>query len=197
MSGSPVSWRTSQLWATVIIQVPTSEISLAGEEQPVVAVAERACAAERAPERAARTARDARPRRPDVHRARSGCARTIDPGSQLGAVVLEVRATRRGGVDHRLEPPDLRPQRGDLAIDPLDALREERAPLPGSSVSRKRAPIVARAFSSSSSWPISARLKPASSRRPLMNSQALDVVLVVEAVRADPSARGFSSPISS
>jgi len=26
-NGSPVSWRTSQLWATVIIHVPTSEMS--------------------------------------------------------------------------------------------------------------------------------------------------------------------------
>ena len=41
-----VSWRTSQAWATCCIHVPMSEIELAAEEQPVVAVAEGADAVE-------------------------------------------------------------------------------------------------------------------------------------------------------
>ena len=51
-------------------------------------------------------------------------------------------------------------------------------------VVRKRARFRVRAASSSSSWEISARLKPASSRRLLDELQALDIVVVIEAVVA-------------
>ena len=83
-SGSPpLICRTSQAWATCCIQVPTSEIGLAGEEQPVVAVPEgRSCRGRRAGAARARRADHRRPPRRDA-----------DPGRRRAR-----RGARRGGV---------------------------------------------------------------------------------------------------
>ena len=67
-TGSLVSNRMSQLWATLSIQVPTSEIELAGPEQAVVADAHRGEPAAEAHDGAAamamRSVHRASPRRP-------------------------------------------------------------------------------------------------------------------------------------
>ena len=99
-SGSCVSWRTSQPWATCCIHVPTSEISLAAEEQPVVAVAERA----RTPSewRRERSAAGSSGRRRGVRPARRrSCGAGRAPAVDLGEMGLEVGAAALGLVDHR------------------------------------------------------------------------------------------------
>ena len=63
----------------------------------------------------------------------------------------------------------LRRSDADLAVDAVEGVVEDGAPLGGVGGRRGRSRLRVRAASSSSSWPISASENPASSRRPRMN----------------------------
>ena len=151
-------------WATCCIHVPIERDQLAAEEQPVVAVAE---GAERRGSRSVDRHRTPLARRP----ARGVCGRGL-------ADRLELVEVARGGARGGPRPRSIiASRRSDFAAERSRSgdrpgrarRRRSRVRSAGSLVERKRSRLRARAASSSSSWPISARLNPASSRRSLMN----------------------------
>ncbi len=116
-NGSPlVTVSTSHAWATCCIHVPTSEMSLAAEEQPIVAMPE---GRDRAGARQAarREGRGAGHRAGSRMNVRGPVGMRVGPAIEVGEMLVEVAPTGASVLDHRVEAGSLGFERGDLAID--------------------------------------------------------------------------------
>ena len=192
-NGSSVSWRTSHAWATCLHPGADERDELAAEEQPVVAVAERARRRSRSERRRligarSRSSWQAAPpmrcawcglaaRRRGPRGAPARCARR----AAASAIIASRRSLLRSSVR-------------DLAVDAAEGVDERSAAAPRGRAARNRTRLRSRACSSSSSWPISARENPASSRSAADEPQAVEIVGVVQAVRALGAGGGREQP---